>query len=263
MTKRHRRKRKRTEGNGEEQITILGGGEPLDRASESEDFALTSPLPDSSPAPTVDDAEASVVKGTSGTPSADEAPAKAPVTRDPAPTAQEVPRASPLTLDELLARGDFVQAIPVIEAGLEETPNDLTLLLAAGRAYSCSGDYQRAQAMLDHAFETWPEDLRIQREMGITLFRRGLYSECAEALSIVCARSESDGEAYYYRGEALNRSGQTEDAMRTLEKAVRLSPENNRALRSLGRIYDRLGMMDLAAEMHGRARPSGDQRSDD
>ena len=257
MAKRHRRKRNASRRRDEYQLPLPeqeGTGEvhapPFELTSEAPPpDPVTSGLPaDGDPSPDASAVAAEVSETGSPVPAANRPRFdidSSPPRRDPSPEP---------SIGDLLQRGEYDQALPIIESALEESPADLDLLLAAGRAYSMAGDYDRAMRHLDAALESRPDDLRIQREKGVALFSRGLYGEAAEALSIVCARSESDGEAYYYRGEALNRAGRAEEAMRAMEKAVRLAPEDLRSLRSLGRIYDRLGMSDKAAEMHARVR---------
>ena len=246
MAKRHRRKRQRTGDGSDPQLPIPPAQEPGEDGSRGTFVLESEPMPQASRAEPAPDGSA---EGVGEADSID----RADIGHEPAPVLPEKPP-QPESLDELLAAGEYRRALPLVEISLEERPDDVELLLVAGRVYSEVGNYDRAQLHLDQARELAPDEIRVRREAGIALFKRGLYAEAAETLSVVCARSEGDGEAYYYRGEALNRSGQSEDAARAMAKAASLAPHDERPLLSLGRIYDRMGMVDEAAEMYSKAR---------
>ena len=70
----------------------------------------------------------------------------------------------------------------------------------------------------------------------------------------VCEHDAENGAAFFYRGEALNRLGRTEEAMPVLERATVLQPSNARAFYLLGILYDRKHLPEEAALMYRKAR---------
>jgi len=85
-------------------------------------------------------------------------------------------------------------------------------------------------------------------------FRRGLYPQAESELRWVCAREATNGRAFYYRGESLNRSGRYEEAIEVMLEAARLLVDDPRPFYTLGHLYDRESRRDEASEMYRRAR---------
>jgi Flp pilus assembly protein TadD len=89
---------------------------------------------------------------------------------------------------------------------------------------------------------------------AVLSFRRGLYPQAEAELAWVCEREPDNGRAFYYRGEALNRAGQYEEAIEVMTEAARLLPDDPRPHYTLGHLYDRQGLRAEASEMYRLAR---------
>jgi Flp pilus assembly protein TadD len=63
---------------------------------------------------------------------------------------------------------------------------------------------------------------------------------------------------YVCLGEALNCTDDLIGALSAFERAVDIDPDNERALRGLGVVYDRLGRSEQAVEMYRRSRNAAD-----
>ncbi len=87
--------------------------------------------------------------------------------------------------------------------------------------------------------------------------RKGLWSEAVSQLRRVVEIDPSRGAAYFYLGEALNKTDDLYGAMAAYQRAAELMPEHSRALYGLGIVYDRLGRPDDAARMYRRSREIG------
>ena len=61
------------------------------------------------------------------------------------------------------------------------------------------------------------------------------------------------GPAHFYRGEALNRLGRVDEALRVVERTIQLQPRNWRAYHTLGMLLDRTDDQERALEMYRRA----------
>jgi len=90
--------------------------------------------------------------------------------------------------------------------------------------------------------------------LGILFYRRGVYAQAEAELRWVCEQDPQHGNAFFYRGEALNRLGRVEEAMEALEQTTVLQPDNAKAFYTLGILYDRKHLPEEAALMYRRSR---------
>jgi len=64
-----------------------------------------------------------------------------------------------------------------------------------------------------------------EKERGIELYRKGNFSEAAEALKEAVKKRQKDSNAWYYLGLSLHRVGEIRDARKAFEKAISLKPD--------------------------------------
>jgi tetratricopeptide (TPR) repeat protein len=102
-----------------------------------------------------------------------------------------------------------------------------------------------------------PEDAGVLVERGVVLFKRGLYRQAEAELKRALELDDQNGDAYFYRGEALNQLGRVDDALEMLERAVQYRPSNGRAYYTMGILYDRKHLGQEACAMYRRAREVG------
>lgn len=154
-------------------------------------------------------------------------------------------------LDELK---QYDAALGHFEAAEVLAPNDVEILTNYASTLTSVARYEEAEALLRRAQELLAEDIDVRREIGVLYFRRGLYLEAEIELSWVCAQDKKNGLAFYYMGEALNRLSRFDEAMHTMDQAVKLLPNDPRVYYTLGHLYDRSEMPVAAANMYRRAR---------
>ncbi len=155
---------------------------------------------------------------------------------------------------KLLALGNAPEALNRLGHLLGEHPDNVPALVEMGRGCCQLGQFTEAHEHLTQALVISPDDIDARQALGMTFFRRGLYAEAEAILSVVCARSHDRTQAHYYRAEALTRLDKVSPAIRSMERAIELEPENVKALRAMGHLYDRVGRGDKATEMFKRAR---------
>src|SRR5215475_6042755 len=63
-----------------------------------------------------------------------------------------------------------------------------------------------------------------EKERGIELYRKGNFSEAAQALKEAVKKRQKDSDAWYYLGLSLRNAGKLKDARKVCEKTLRLRP---------------------------------------
>lgn len=153
--------------------------------------------------------------------------------------------------DEL---GQHEGALEHFEVALRLEPDNVEVLTNLGSTLTALARFEAAEVLLRRALRVAPDGLDARLSMGILSFRRGLYSQAESELSWVCARDPTNGPAFYYRAESLNRDGQFEEAGTVMALAAELMPLDPRPVYTLGHLYDRRSLHEEAAEMYRKAR---------
>jgi Flp pilus assembly protein TadD len=157
----------------------------------------------------------------------------------------------------LWAEGEHQAALDNLDAAVAEAPERLEVLVELGATLGALGRYDDADVYLRRAQRLAPGDDSVAAQLGIILFRRGLYAAAELELRGVTERDGTLAEAHFYRGEALNRLGRSDEALDVLLRAVELDPDNPRAYQVMGMLYDRKRMPELATAMYRKARELG------
>jgi len=153
--------------------------------------------------------------------------------------------------------GSHAAAVEHLEAALRGAPDTVQILSALGAAQTSLGRFDEAERELKKAQRLAPEDLLVRAHLAIVSFRRGLYALAEAELRWVCERDEGNATAHFYRGEALNRLGQVDEALDAMKTVARLDPTNSRAFYTMGILYDKKHLPTEAAAMYRRARELG------
>lgn len=144
-------------------------------------------------------------------------------------------------------------AIEEFSAALELDPDSARVMGNLAAAYAAVGRFDEAEVEIQRALSLEPESVEAQASQGILAFRRGLYAEAEVQLKAVCECDSAHGPAHFYRGEALNRLGRVDEALRVVERTIQLQPRNWRAYLTLGMLLDRTDDRERAKEMYRRA----------
>jgi tetratricopeptide (TPR) repeat protein len=121
-------------------------------------------------------------------------------------------------------------------------------------AYGALSQFAEADLVIGRAIRLDPLNVEVRVGEAILAFRKGLYAAAEVQLKAICIRDSSHGPAHFYRGEALNRLGRVDEALKIMERAVQLQPLNWRAYHTLGMLFDRKGDGERASEMYRHAR---------
>ena len=107
-------------------------------------------------------------------------------------------------LDELK---QFDAALGHFEAAEKLAPENVEVLVNYASTLTSLARYDRAEDVLRRAQRQAPEDTKVRLGVGILFFRRGLYGQAEAELRWVLTKDPADGNARYYRGEALKPLG--------------------------------------------------------
>lgn len=153
--------------------------------------------------------------------------------------------------DEL---GRHESAIEEFVAAQKLDPDNVEALSHLATTYGALGRFAKADRAIESALRLDPVNLEARVGEAILSFRKGLYAEAEVQLKEICDRNPSHGPAHFYRGEALNRLGRTDDALTAMERTIQLQPRNWRAYHTLGMLFDRKEDREQASEMYRQAR---------
>ena len=153
--------------------------------------------------------------------------------------------------DEL---GQHDTAVEHLESALQVDKDNVEVLTNLGGALTKLGRFGLAGKPIRKALRLAPDDPGARLAQAILSFRRGLYSQAEAELRWICDRDSEAGDAFYYRAEALNRTGRFSEATTLMCRAAELLPDDARPYYTLGHLYDRQNRPFEAAEMYRRAR---------
>jgi Flp pilus assembly protein TadD len=153
--------------------------------------------------------------------------------------------------DEL---GHHELAIEEFLAAQKLDPDNVEVLSHLATTYGALGRFVKADRVIASALRIDSANVQARVCEAILSFRKGLYAEAEIRLKEICDRNPSHGPAHFYRGEALNRLGRVDEALKTMERTIQLQPRNWRAYHTLGMLFDRKEDRQRAAEMYRQAR---------
>jgi tetratricopeptide (TPR) repeat protein len=153
--------------------------------------------------------------------------------------------------DEL---GQHELAIEEFLAAQELDPDNVEVLSHLAATYGALGRFAKADRAIDSAVRIDPVSEQARVGKAILSFRKGLYAEAEVRLKGICDQNPSHGPAHFYRGEALNRLGRVDEALKAMERTIQLQPRNWRAYHTLGMLFDRKEDRERASEMYRQAR---------
>ncbi len=153
--------------------------------------------------------------------------------------------------DEL---GHHELAIEEFLAAQKLDPDNVEALSHLAATYGALGRFAKADRAIASAIRIDPVNVQARVCDAILSFRKGLYAEAEVRLKEICDRNPSHGPAHFYRGEALNRLGRVDEALKAMERTVQLQPRNWRAYHTLGMLFDRKEDRERASEMYRQAR---------
>lgn len=158
-------------------------------------------------------------------------------------------------LAELLAhKGDVEGAIVELTRSLDLVPDDVTNLCARAALYTGRAKYDLAEADLKRAVKLADRNPDVQVQLGVLFCKRARWREAVEPLRAAIAADPRCAAAHYHLGDAYNSIDDLPAALSAYQTAAQLEPENDRPLKRIGVVLDRMGRSVEAAAAYRRAR---------
>jgi|SRR3954452_15828967 len=133
-------------------------------------------------------------------------------------------------------KGDFRAARQAAEQGLEESPQDVSLLRLAGKS-GAELTLPDSSSFLRKAVELEPENADAWRELGDALLSEDKLKEAVDAFRQAVELRPNDVSALVQLAHTAYASGDPEDAISAIRQAVERDPQSLGARRALLEIY--------------------------
>jgi len=151
-------------------------------------------------------------------------------------------------------QGRHADAVLVLRRGLDRFPREEALLFTLGATYERGGDLERGLAAMRELLAVNPDNSMALNYLGYLLADHGRELETAERLlNRAVALKPDSGEYLDSLGWLHFRRGNHAQAVSTLERAVRLSPDQPVILEHLGDAYLELSRINDAEQVYRRA----------
>ena len=150
----------------------------------------------------------------------------------------------------------YREAIEAYEKALELVPDEMEAYLGLARAHEALEEWDQVRAQLETAQEIDPEDATVLRQLGRLQCMFGANEECVETLEKAVRLAPDDAQVHFWLALAYQQSSQDgfDQALDHYGEALRLEPDLGRAYIALGDIYQsRPGNEPLAIEAYNKA----------
>lgn len=142
----------------------------------------------------------------------------------------------------------FAEAIKICREQLSSTPDDSELNFLLARAYSYSGDWEKAQQTVDKLLANDPENTDVLLLGARLKFWRNDRRGAEEGYGRVLRLRPGDAEALMGMAEVAALEGRSDDALGIYEKIIQLHPDFPEGYFKLGRLYQGRGDYQKARE---------------
>jgi tetratricopeptide (TPR) repeat protein len=150
--------------------------------------------------------------------------------------------------------GQHARALEQLESARAIEPENVAVLSNLAGTLLSLGRFDDAEREIRRAMKLDMESVDVRANLGILYFRRGQYALAENELKWVCEQDEQNAQAFFYRGEALNRLGRVDKAIEVLERAALLQPYNAKIYHTMGILFDKKHMPAEAAQMYKKVR---------
>ncbi|WP_194775572.1 tetratricopeptide repeat protein [Pararhodonellum marinum] len=148
--------------------------------------------------------------------------------------------------DNLYAAGDYEGAVKAYDDFLVNKPGNVKALYNRGRAYEELDDFENAKASFEAALDKDPKNVQVLMSMSNLLQKEKNHSGsllyAGKATDVVGAPAM----AFFLKGRALHRLGNTEEALREYSTAIKMNSE-------FGQAYYYRGMLKMATDKKSSA----------
>lgn len=176
-----------------------------------------------------------------------------------AATAQSQPVAQLLKAQALVLRGDCKSAMPVVSALEEKTAQDPHFSFSIGLGYAQCQQYDRAEKSFSEALRADPSNFDVLYNLGVAARRAGHLERAQQVLEAALQLRPEDVDALYAYGGLLIATKQFLVASDVLSRAARLAPVRADVLLLLAHATEELGYYEDTArtlEKYLKLRPN-------
>lgn len=168
----------------------------------------------------------------------------------PEPTSDERVKARLDLARGYLEKGDTVGAMPSIEEALEIAPRSPEALALMALVYQSDGRLKEAEKYFEEALRHAPNDAMANNNYGAFLYSLERYEEAQRYLEIAAEDPGYNRRAQAYENLGLTRLklGDTDGAVRSFQRSLRLSRSQPRSSLELAEIYLTRGNNALARQ---------------
>lgn len=154
--------------------------------------------------------------------------------------------------EALHASGRTPAALALLRDTVDAQPDEPAAHVALAAFYRDASQADEAVRVLESAGERFPDDTSISFELGAVFERQKRYADAERQFRRVVRREPAHAAALNYLGYMLaDRGERLEEAVRYIERALAVDPQNGAYADSLGWAYFKLNKLDLA-EIHLR-----------
>ncbi len=157
-----------------------------------------------------------------------------------------------LKAHELIARGDYAEAVGLLEAAIAEDPTDDTALAALGVAFTEAGQHDKAIKALTRSLQLREDSAEAHEALGCALFRVKAYPESKARLERARQLAPGNGGILRNLGIVTDKLGDFSAGTALIEAACRLNRDDYQALYALASVRLRQGDLEKALELLDR-----------
>jgi len=153
---------------------------------------------------------------------------------------------------DLLAEGEFEDAIEAFTDALEEDARNVDALLGRSEAYASLGEARRALADAERAL-ILEESSEAYLVRALALLVDGDFQGALDDLSSAAQLDPENAEAFVLQADIFSALGEVEQALANYDAAIEIEPENANYYYNRGLIYYNSGELDAALEDYNTA----------
>lgn len=155
-----------------------------------------------------------------------------------------------------VARGDYAQALPLLQRATQVSSQLVAAFRSLGDAYAATGNLSGAVVAYRQAVALSPADLDLRLTLARVLVQIADYDEAADvckgAIRVAKGNPSDLARAYRQLGEVYAAGGRAPESMAALYKAAELAPRDDETARSLAASAARAGLYAEAAAAYVR-----------
>lgn len=144
-------------------------------------------------------------------------------------------------IGEMLNKGQYAEAIPLMELFLSDSPDDTDILYNLGMVYSDRAEWEKSLACLNRLMELEPQNINGRVALGTALTRQGNVEQGLAELRRAVAEAPTNPWAQRNLGAALAKAGHAEEGVACLRQATEIDPKDTLAWFGLGMTLEASG----------------------